>query len=199
MYQPKVYTFAAKNPSKKSKKGYPVEDLTPWDKAWKYHADKSEKFQDKHSSESYKYSPKARGAFGLYDLTTGEQIVVDFTKNQANIIIAAITKYATRLDRIAFELTKTGESTNTVVTMAPVLDMTEDLTDAQRANFEKAPKEFDKTLFEGVVFEMSDEEMTAKLVEVGFDVSLIGLTKTTPPADTSTVDNTQIPEEELPF
>src|SRR5690625_1731032 len=40
----RVNSFVAKNPSKKSKKGYPVENLTPWDKAWKYHADKSKEW-----------------------------------------------------------------------------------------------------------------------------------------------------------
>jgi hypothetical protein len=174
MYKPQVYTFAAKNPSKKSKKGYPVEDLTPWDKAWKYHADKSEKFQDKHSTEAYKYMPKLRGSYGFYDLTSGEQIIIDFTKKQAKVIQDAIDKYEKRLDRMAFELSKEGSSTNTVVSMMPIAFPEEDLTEEQQKNFENAPKEFDFSLFEGVVYEMDDEEQVKKLHEVGFDVTKIG-------------------------
>src|SRR5690625_8009617 len=33
----KVNSFVADKPSKKSAAGKPVEDLTVWDKAWKYH------------------------------------------------------------------------------------------------------------------------------------------------------------------
>lgn len=204
MYKPQVYTFAAKNPSKKSAKGYPVENLTPWDKAWKYHADQSEKFQDFHSIEAYKYSPKLRGSYGFYDLTSGEQIVVDFTKKQAEVIQNAIDKNEKRLDRMAFELSKEGSSTNTVVSMMPVTFPEEDLTEEQQKNFENAPEEFDFSLFEGVVYEMDDEEQIKKLHEVGFDVTKIGyeVPKAEGNEDGSgeakPVD-TDIDSEELPF
>src|SRR5699024_623923 len=131
MYKPRVNTFVAKNPSKKSKKGYPVEGLTSWDKAWKYHADKSEKFRDHHSQEAYKYLPKLRGAFGFFDLTSGEQIVVDFTAKQAEVIQGVIDKNEKRLDRLAFELSKEGQRENTVVSITPVTFPEEDLTEEQ--------------------------------------------------------------------
>ena len=198
MYQPQVYTFAAKNPSKKSKNGYPVEDLTPWDKAWKYHADKSEEFQDHHSKEAYKYSPKQRGAFGFYDVTTGKQIVVDFTKKQAAGITDVIAKNAKRLDRLTFELTKSGSSTDTVVSLTPVTFPEEDLTAEQRANFDKAPSEFDLSLFDGVVFEMDEKEQIEKLIYVGFDISLVGLERpANAPAETG--DEDEDTSEPLPF
>src|SRR5699024_11899034 len=39
-----VNSFVANNPSKKTPTGYPVENLTPWDKAWKYRS-------EEHTSE----------------------------------------------------------------------------------------------------------------------------------------------------
>src|SRR5699024_11857864 len=36
-------------------------------------------------------------------------------------------------------------------------------------------EEFDKSRFEGILYEMDDDEMIEKLVEVGFDVTNIGL------------------------
>src|SRR5690625_2917866 len=169
-----VYSFVAKNPSKKSKNGFPVENLTPWDKAWKYHADKSEEFGDKDSQEAYKYRPRQRFALGFIDLDTGEPIIVDLSKNQAQAIHGNITKYAERLDQFAFELSKTGQGTSTAVSLSliPIID---DLTDTQRKNFEAAPEDFDMTLFDGLLYEMDEDEQIEKLIEAGFDVSLIGL------------------------
>ena len=203
IYRPSVNTFAAKNPSKKSAKGYPVENLTPFDRAWKYHADKSKEFQDEHSQEAYKYMPKLRGSFGFYDLTTGEQIVVDFTKKQAEAVQSAINRYDKRLDRMAFELHKTSSSrpTDVVVTLEPIPFPDEDLTEEQLNNFENAPKEFDYSLFEGLVYEMDDEEQIETLQRVGFDVSLIGLetTKKEGGEFEGVKDADDIKDEELPF
>lgn len=168
-----VNSFVAKNPSKKSKNGFPVEDLTPWDKAWKYHADKSEEFGDKHSQEAYKYRARQRFAMGLIDLDTGEPIIVDLSKNQAQAVHAVIKRVEKRLDRTPFELSKDGQGTSTTVSLTPLFP--EDLDDKQTKNFEEAPKEFDMSLFEGILYEMDDEEQIEKLIEVGFDVSLIGL------------------------
>ena len=169
----KVNSFVAKNPSVKSAKGYPVENLTPFDKAWKYHADKSEKFNDAHSQEAQKYRAKQRFAMGYFDLDKGEPIIVDLSKKQAKAVHDTIMKYKERLDQFAFELSKTGSGTSTAVSLSliPLLD---DLTDEQRKNFENAPKEFDMSLFDGILYEMDDEEQIEKLHEVGFDVTLIG-------------------------
>lgn len=169
----KVNSFVAKNPSKKSKRGYPIENLTPWDKAWKYHADRSEKFGDEHSQEAQKYRARQRFAMGFFDLDSGKPIIVDLSKNQAQAVHSVIQKYKDRLDQFAFELSKTGNGKNTTVslTLIPVLD---DLTETQRKNFENAPTEFDMTLFDGILYEMDEDEMVQKLHEVGFDVTLIG-------------------------
>ena len=169
-----VNSFVAKNPSKKSQRGNPVEDLTPWDKAWKYHADKSEEFGDHRSQEAYKYKPKQRFALGFIDLDSGEPIIVDLSKNQAQAVHGEILKRQERLDQYAFELTKQGQSMNTTVSLSliPVLD---DLTDKQQKNFENAPEEFDMSLFEGLLYEADEDEQIENLVRAGFDVNLIGL------------------------
>src|SRR5690625_3681741 len=105
-----VNSSVAENPSKKSRRGFPVENLTPWDEAWKYHADKSKEFGDKHSQEAYKYRARQRFAMGFIDLDTGEPIIVDLSKNQAQAIHGVIKRSEKRLDRMAFELRKDGRS-----------------------------------------------------------------------------------------
>lgn len=173
-FKPKVNTFAAKNPSKKSKKGYPVEDLTPWDLAWKYHADKSEEYRDKHSTEAYKYRPKKRVFFGFYDLDNGKCIVVDFTANQANAIIDTIKNNEKRIDKMAFQLTKQGSSTSTTASLIPLPFIEDDLTEKQLENFNNAPDKFDDSKYEGLVYEADEDEQLLALDTMGFDVKLIG-------------------------
>src|SRR5699024_4295226 len=99
-------SFVAENPSKKSKAGNPVENLTPWDKVWKYYADKSEQFGDEASTEAYKYKPKQRFAMGFFDLDSGEQIVFDVSKKQAQALHVAIMKNAKRIYTFAIKLEK---------------------------------------------------------------------------------------------
>ena len=196
----KVNSFVAANPSKKSAKGYPVENLTPWDKAWKYHADLSKEFNDHHSKEANKYRPKQKFVFGFIDLDSGEPILVDLTKKQAQAVSAAIQKFGKRRGEMAFELAKTGESTSTVVSLSPILD---DLTDKQQENFDKAPEKFDEKLFESVLFEVDEAEQIKLLVQAGFDVSLIGLdTPKAENADEATPiedENVEITDDEFPF
>src|SRR5690625_2546676 len=168
-----VNSFVAEKPSKKSRRGFPIENLTPWDKAWKYHADKSKEFGDKHSQEAYKYRARQRFAMGFIDLDTGEPIIVDLSKNQAQAVHGVIKRVEKRLDRTPFELSKDGQGTSTTVSLTPLFP--EDLDDKQTKNFEEAPKEFDMRLFEGILYEMDEDEQIEKLIEVGFDVSLIGL------------------------
>src|SRR5690625_1447633 len=93
-----INSFVAKNPSKKSRAGFPVENLTPWDKAWKYHADKSKEFGDKHSQEAYKYRPKERFALGFIDLDTGEPIIVDLSKKKARAVTCEIAAWKVRCE-----------------------------------------------------------------------------------------------------
>lgn len=165
-------SFVAKNPSKKSANGYPVDDYTPFDLAWKYHKDLSEEWTDEHSQEAGKYRAKQRFAMGFFDLDSGEEIVIDVSKKQAQALHGAIMKNEKRIDTFAFELAKEGSGTDTVVSLMPMLD---DLTGEQQNNFDEAPEGFDTARFDGILFEMDDDEQIEKLVELGFDVSLIGL------------------------
>src|SRR5699024_3589120 len=79
-----------------------------------------------------------------------------------------------RLDQFAFVLSKQGQGTGTTVSLSliPILD---DLTDAQRKNFDNAPAEFDMTLFDGLLYEADEDEQIENLIKAGFDISLIGL------------------------
>lgn len=197
----KVNSFTAEKPSKKSAKGFPIEDLTPWDLAWKYHADKSEEFNDNHSKEAYKYRAKQKFMFGFIDVDTGKPIIVDLTKTQAKAVDGAIKKFAKRRDKMAFELSKEGESTGTTVSLTPYLD---DLSDKQQKNFDDAPEEFDVKLFSGILYEADEDEQIQLLAQAGFDVSLIGKTiKQASSADeggeVSPIDADNAITEEFPF
>lgn len=201
-----VNSFVAKNPSKKSANGFPVENLNCWDLAWKYHADLSEKFQDEHSQESYKYRAKQRFALGFIDLTTGDPLIVDVSKNQAQAIHSNLKKYEARLGQFAFELSKQGQGTSTTVSLS-LIPVLEDLTDAQRKHFEDAPEKFDMTLFDGLLYEADEEEQLENLVQSGFDVSLIGLDATPKKDDGLAIDGVfaddgkpiDIDDTDLPF
>jgi hypothetical protein len=180
----KVNSFVAKNPSVKNAKGFAESNFTPWDLAANYYGELRKKAEDagntakvdEYKAEAGKYRSKERFAFGFIDLATGEPIIVDLSKKQAQGVHAVITKYASKLGKLAFELSKNGSSTSTVVTLSPVIDMDEDLTDAERANFAKHDsKEFDMSLFDGLLYEADEKEMTENLVAAGFDIGLIGL------------------------
>src|SRR5699024_7964003 len=173
-FNKKIHSFVAENPSKKSAKGFPVEDLTPFDKAWKYYKDQSEDWQDEMSQEASHYRAQQKFTIGFYDLNTGSPIMVEFTRNQARAVVDTIKKYEQRLDQFAFELTKTGTGRNTVVSLSliPILD---DLTDKQRENFEQTPHAFRSKNIQGLHHAMPDEEQIDTLQGVGVDVSLIGL------------------------
>lgn len=171
----RVNSFVAEKPSKKSAAGNPVEDLTVWDKAWKYHKDLSEEWTDEHGQEAAKYRPKQRFAMGFFDLTSGEPIIIDVSKNQAQAIHGNIKKYEKRLDQMAFELSKQGSGRDTTVSLSPVMFPEEDLTEQQQKNLAEAPEEFDMTLFDGILFEADEAQQIENLIQAGFDISLIGL------------------------
>lgn len=167
-----INSFVAKNPSKKSANGYPVADLTPFDKAWKYHKDLSEDFSDAHGQEASKYRAKQRFAMAFYDLDAGTYIIIDVSKKQAQAIAAVIAKNEAKLTKKAFELEKIGSGTSTSVMLSP-LDL-DDLTDKQRENFAKAPETFDAAVFNGLWYEQDEAEMVASLRLAGFPVDKIG-------------------------
>lgn len=195
----KVNSFVAESPSKKSAKGFPVEDLTPWDKAFKFHRDQSEEFSDKQGVEASKYKAKQRFAMGFYDLDSGEPIIIDVSKNQAQAIHGAIQKYEKKLGKLAFELTKQGQSTSTTVSLTPVLDFEDDLTDKQQENFGKAPEEFDMSLFDGLLYEADETEQLKLLQQAGFDVTKIGFEVPSVDSDEATPVEDSGDSEEYPF
>lgn len=179
-----VNSFVAKEPSIKSQKGYPTEKLTPWDKAWKYHKDISSDFNDEHGQEAGKYRAKLRFAMAFFDLDQGEYIIVDVSKKQAQAIAAVIAKNEKKLGNKAFELEKVGSGTSTSVMLSP-LDL-DDLTDKQRANFDKAPAEFDHAIFDGIWYEQDEAQQVALLRQAGFDVTKIGYSISETGEDTPT-------------
>lgn len=168
----KVNTFVPEQMPKLSANGFPVDNYTPFDKAWKYHKDQSTDFQDEHSKAASQFRIKPRFAIGFYDLDTKECIVIDFSKAQAKDIIGVITKNEKKLGKKAFELEKSGTGTATKITLTPLDE--EDLTVDQAAAFEAAPKEFDKSLFDNLYFVQNEEQMVESLRTAGFNTSLIG-------------------------
>jgi hypothetical protein len=191
----KVNTFIAETPSQRNAKGFVESGHTPWDLASKYYYDQAfkliEGIDDKDevqaikdsakykalSTEGYKFAGKPRYAIGFVDIEVGKEIVLDFTKKQfEDVIRPALIKYDSKRDKVAFEISKEGSGTNTKITIMPVLDMADDLTDKENANFEKfVGKEFNVKLFEGLLFEADAKTMTENLVAAGFDITLIGL------------------------
>src|SRR5699024_11992546 len=118
---------------------------------------------------------------GFYDLDGEDEkgnlkvtpIAIEFTRNQAQVIRDAIVNNERYIDKFAFEVSKTGTGRNTMVNLS-LIPMLDELTDKQRENFENAPSDFDAKNFEGLYYVMDDDEQIEKLIEVGFDVSLIG-------------------------
>ena len=214
----RVNTFIAAKPSDRDDRGFVKENHTAWDLASKYYYDQAfaltkdksdseakdirdSKAYKALSSEGYKYAGKPRFAIGFIDLEVGKEIVLDFTAKQFNDVLKpALIKYESKKDKVAFEISKSGSGTNTVISLSPVIDMEDDLTDKEQANFEKfKEKEFDIKKFDGLLFEADDKTMTENLVAAGFDITLIGLSIGAKTEDVTPIDDDEIEESELPF
>lgn len=185
----KVNSFVAKIPSVRNDKGFVESGHTPWDLAAQFHYEEAKKLDeggavqkvvDDKKNEAYKYVGKERYALGFVNLEDGKEIIIDLSRNQAKEVYAVITKYEKKLGRLAFELSKTnatGLAKDTKITLTPFIDMEEDLTDKERANFDKWDgKEFNASLFDGLLFEADEKTQIENLVAAGFDISKIGLT-----------------------
>lgn len=160
-------------------KGFPVENLTPWDKASDYYVKKmfDETDEAKKKSlgeEAAKYRGKQRFAMGFIDLETGEPVVFDLSKNQALAVHAVLKKNAAKLDKKAFEIEKSGSGNSTTVLLTP-LDLDE-LTEKEQSNFAKYEgKSFEGENFDGLIYVANEEEQKQFLTQAGFDLGLIGL------------------------
>lgn len=170
----KIDSFVAETPSKKSKNGYPVEDLTPWDLAWKYHQDLSKKFQDAHSTAAQIYRVKHRYALEFINLADGKRFIIDVSKKQALVIYAAMVEFEEQLETYAFKVSK---ATGGVVSLTPVLGK---LTAEQTAHKLEADVKGPITLTPNMLYKRDTDDMTRALVTAEFDISLIGLTPPPP-------------------
>jgi len=183
----KVPTFVPKTPAERNDRGFITGNPSLFDRAAELlYADAKaakdagdESKAEKLRNEAYLYKSKPRYLVGFGNLETGELGFVDLTPKQAKGVFATISKYAKKLDKLAFELSKTGSSTNTAVTLSPILDIDDEdeLTKEQRANFDKLDgKSFDFGVFDGFLFEADEAEQATNLVKAGFDISRLGLT-----------------------
>lgn len=181
----KVPTFVPKVPAERNERGFITGNPSLFDQAADLLYAEAKALKDagneaaaeKVRNEAYLLKSKPRYLVGFGNLETGELGFVDLTPKQAKTVFAAITKYAKKLDKLAFELSKTGSSTDTTVTLSPILDMDEDLSDAERENFGKLDgKQFEFALFDGFLYEADEAEQATNLVKAGFDISRLGLT-----------------------
>jgi len=181
----KVNTFVPKNPATRNRNGYVDANPSLWDQAADLlyadakaakEAGASEDAVKVITDEAYLYKGKKRYLRAFFDLATGKDIVVDFSPKQETQIKAVIEKYAKKLGKVAFELAKTGKSTNAVVSLSPMLDIDEELTDEERVNFAKlAEVPFDLEAFETCLYVADEAEQTKNLVIAGFDIGRLGL------------------------
>ena len=218
-----VKSFVPTKPSTRDSAGYVVSNHTAWDLAENYYREfqfkelreKNKPAADKFGEEARKYKGAEKYLMGFYDLTKGEDIVVDMTKKQALTVYQTVLEYADTdangniieggehdFLNMAFKLSKSGASTTTSYSLNPIINLAKGLTAEENENFTKSSGEtFDSDLFDGLLFEADEATQITNLMIAGFDVKLIGLTAPTD-VDTSTdspVDNTQVAEEDLPF
>lgn len=210
----KVNTFVCKNPSKRNARGFVESDPSVWDRASELlyadakkakEAGASEDAVKEITDEAYLYRGKQRFLRAFFDLETGKDIVVDLSPKQEKTLKAVIEKYAKKLDSLAFELSKSGTGTNAVVALSPIIDMDEDLSDAERKNFAKlGEKPFDMESFESCLFIADEDEQIKNLVIAGFDIARLGLSiganatnnAPEPAGDDAPIE---INEDEIPF
>lgn len=203
-----ISSFVAENPSVYSDKDYPKSDFTVWDKAFNHLSElafeeKNKDVQKKIREESRKYLGKDRYALGFIDLSTGAPIIIDFSKKQAKAIHSVFKEVAAKgkLDKKAFKLSKSGSGTDTVVT-ASTLDL-DDLSEAEAKNYDDHNgKEFDMSLFEGLLYTADENEQIELLDKAGFDVTLIGYAKPSAAGDTGGDTDggpIEVEDDDLPF
>lgn len=181
-------SFEPETASTKNDRGYAVENLTPWDLASKFYNDQAQALiedgADKDSDEVQNLRAKAgvfrakqRFILPFIDLDTGALIYIDMSKLQAQAVLDVTKKQHAKgkLNRLAFELEKKGSGKDTKVSLTPIFDIEDDLTDKQQANFEKADIDKVEPNFNGLTFVADYDQQVDNLVAAGFDIEKIGL------------------------
>lgn len=140
-------------------------------------------------------NPKPKYILGAIDLETGEKVFIDLTKKQAQGVVSLLQKKAKKLSTTAFELHKSGEDTNTIVTITQLDD---DELDAKELEvFEKSKDiEFLDEEFESLVHEKAFDEQLDDIY--AFDRKLAERLDPSKQGAGSAVD-VDLSEEELPF
>lgn len=190
---------------------FKVFDTTPVEKRSLYHKAaellyldaknaKDESTAEAIRKQAYLVKPKPRYILAAIDLETGEKLYVDLTKNQAKAVIAVVQKKAKKLDSLAFELSKTGESTSTAVSLT---QLDEDELDAKELeNFGKSKGiEFADEDFEALLQYKGEDEQLDDLYQ--FDRKLADRVAGKPSVNASPTQAAEpdpdIDESELPF
>lgn len=189
---------------------FKVFDTTPVEKRSLYHKAaellyldaknaKDESTAEAIRKQAYLVKPKPRYILAAIDLETGEKLYVDLTKNQAKAVIAVVQKKAKKLDSLAFELSKTGESTSTAVSLTQ-LDLEDELDAKELENFEKSKgTEFADEDFEALLQYKGEDEQLDDLYQ--FDRKLADRVAGKPSVNASgdRGSGLDIQEDDLPF
>lgn len=126
--------------------------------------------------EAYQLKAKKRYLAGFFDLSTGEPIVLDMTKNQAEGVIEQFKKRKGKAATFAFTISKTGTGKNTKTSLDIVIDAEEELSQPEQDMFAKTEgKEFDYELFDKVLSVAGEDQQIEDLEKFGFDVSRLGV------------------------
>lgn len=124
------------------------------------HAKGGEKFKNLYK--------KSRYVFVFGSLEKGTLVAWDASKTQAKSLISTIEEYADVIDEIAFNFKRTGDKTETVYSMNPIIKMKpEDKEKFDAFNGKVVEPQF----FEDIL-QPKDDKFVAKLLkEAGFDVA----------------------------
>lgn len=128
---------------------------------------------------AHQLKKRPRYMIGFFSLETGEPIIIDVTKNQADAITDVMKKRKNRLNDYAFNVSKTGKGQSTKVALELILDPEEELEAEEQKHFKATEgKEFDEGLFEKVLSVAGEEQQIKDLEAFGFDVTRLGVEST---------------------
>ena len=143
-----------------------------WKEAKAAEAEGDEDKYEKLKDQAVALMPSERFLVGFFSMETGQPVIVDVTKNQAEVIIGAMKKYKTQAQTFRFELWKTGQKRDTKVGLDPILDP---MSEKDQKRFDELKgKSFDFDLFEKCLYIKPEEEQLEDLHKFGFDLSKIG-------------------------